>query len=412
MSTQIKRIEKEYFLSKLISEQIPVVYIFNRQDFIFKVDKITKESIEFITARTVEGLVPNKRLNLMFDYKGLVISFNVEIKQIKEEIIITTIPEVLYKNLDRANSRVSVPNDLQIELISLEDRYSLPFPKSLNFEALDESAVVPNIDPKNFNAIVDEMARDLKEYIDGYKLVYFNATVKPEKVEECVIAESGKILFIPSTDKKLPDFAPEKKFITNAIFQRYFESIGVGQTFVNQTIDQFMKSKRADGIASAMWVPLCFQEYVIGYIYVWKKIAERMVSRILFDEALGEKLYRYGKCLVLSLSQRGYFEAGRMKDRVINGKAVDISASGIRFAVPNSFLFANLQPGVEVGINMSAPGRTINARLRIRRRYKEGSLVFLGCSFLDMTPADGQFLFEVIYGKSSAITGNFVSGNV
>jgi hypothetical protein len=39
--------------------------------------------------------------------------------------------------------------------------------------------------------------------------------------------------------------------------------------------------------------------------------------------------------------------------------------------------------------------------------------VYLGCSFIDITPDDSQFLFEFIYGKpANPAAENFLAGNV
>ncbi|MDR2793292.1 MAG: PilZ domain-containing protein [Treponema sp.] len=413
MPTQIRRIEKEYFLSKLAGEQIPVIYIFNRQDYVLKVDRITKEEIAFITEKPVEGLVVNKKINLMFDYKGLSVSFSAEVKHVSDAVISTSIPEVLYKNLARSSQRIAVPTDLQVTLMSLEDRYSLPFPKSSAFEPLDNSAVLPGIDPHNFNAIIAHIVQELKPYASGYKIIYYNTHVQPDKMEERIVAENGRILFIPSTQSKLPqEFTTEKRFITQSIFKRYLESIGVGATFLDQTIEQFMKAKVDEGIFSLLWIPFIFQEYVVGCMYVWKNNQDT-TDKLPFSEELAEKLYQYGKCLIFSLKERNYFEAGCMKDRIINGRVADISGSGLRFAVPNSFIFQSLQPGVEIAVTLKSPNRTINTKIRIRRRYKEANLVYLGCSFMELAPDDSQFLFEFIYGKpSNPLVENFIAGNV
>jgi c-di-GMP-binding flagellar brake protein YcgR len=415
MSTQIKRIEKEYFLSKLAGEQIPVVYMYNRKDYILKVDKITKDEIEFVMREPVEGLLVNKRINLMFNYKGLIISFTAEIKSIIENIITTAIPEVLYKNLERSNQRVAIPSDMRVEVLSLEDRYSLPFPKSTSFVKLDPLATVSGIDPKDFNTLVARILQDLKPFADGYKIVYYNTSVQPEKPEERLVAECGKILYIPSTKDKFTD-VPNDTFISTDVFKRYYETVGVGSAFLEQTIDQFLKSKLAEDLLSVMWVPFLFQEYVVGYIYAWRnapKNPDDPPSKKPFTEELASKVYQYGKCIVYSLEQRGYFEAGRLKDRVINGRVADISASGLRFAVPNSFVFLTLQPGVELGVTLIMPSKIIKAQMKIRRRYKEGTLVYLGCSFLDITPADAEYLFTFIYGEpSNEVTETLFTGNV
>jgi hypothetical protein len=416
MSTQIKRIEKEYFLSKLVGEQIPVMYIYNRNDYVLKVDRLGKEEIDFVTVEPVEGLLPNKRISLMFNYKGLIVSFSVEVKYIGELVITTTLPEVLYKNLDRSNSRVAVPADLQIELTFLEDRYSLPFPKTQRFEAIDESVLLPNMKAQDFNAIVNQMAAVINRCADGYKLVYFNTKVTPESQEERIISENGKILFIPSSDGKLPQADAQKLFVTEDNFKRYLETIGIGTAFLDQTVEQFFSKKKAEDIASVAWIPFLFHEYVVGYIYVWRKLPNTEGAKpcqLPFDEKFVETLYGYGKCLSFSLKERGYFEAGRMKNRIINGKVVDISASGMRFAVLNSFVFFILQPGLELGVKFSTADRTIRAKVKVRRRYKEGQFVYLGSSFLDMTPDDAQYLFEAIYGKPSFDSAeSLLSGNV
>ncbi|MDR0643501.1 MAG: PilZ domain-containing protein [Treponema sp.] len=416
MSTQIKGIEKEYFLSKLIGEQIPLMYVYNRKNYTFKVDKISKEEMELITTEPVEGLIINRKINLMFDYKGLIISFVVEIKDISQEVIITSMPAVLYKNLDRSNSRVSVPTDLQIQLTSMEDRYSLPYPKYSVFEISEDLAFPSDMDPKDFNALMAKMLTVINECANGHKIVYYSSSVLPEKVEERLVTENGKTLFIPSTVDKLPDFTEKQQryMVTSDVFKRYFESIGVGEAFLEQSIKQFIKNKCDEGLAGVLLVPLLFQEYVVGYIFAWKSgsPSSKPMDKP-FNMAFAETIRQYSKWLVFSLKERGYFEAGHMKDRVINGKISDISASGLRFAVPNSFMFLTLQPGVEIAVTLTSPQRDIHTKVKIRRRYKEGSLVYLGCSFVDMSPTDTQYLFEFIYGKPNRGSAEVLfSGNV
>jgi hypothetical protein len=418
MSTQIKGIEKEYFLSKLLGEQIPIMYIYNRKDYIFKVDKISKEAMAFITAEVVEGLVASKRMNLMFDYKGLIISFAVEIKDVNQKTITTSLPDMLYKNLDRSNSRVSVPTDLQIQLMSMEDRYSLPYPKSPLFEIPDGSTFPPGMDPKDFNAIKARLLKVVNECADGYKIVYYSTSVIPEKLEERLVAESGKTLFVPSTTDNMPTFTKEqqKYMVTTEVFKRYFESIGVGEAFLDQTIEHFIKDKHDEDLLGALWVPLLFQEYVVGYIFVWKsKPTVGVIKPTIrpFNMALVETVRQYSKWLVFSLKEREYFEVGHMKDRIIDGRIIDISASGLRFAVANSFVFLTLQPGVEIAVTMVFPQRDIQANIKIKRRYKEGSFIYLGCSFLNMSPDDAQYLFSFLYGKPKHGSAEvLLSGNV
>jgi hypothetical protein len=125
MATSVKRIEKDFLLKALYDDQIPVMYLKGKTQYILIVEKPTKGQIFFRADRPVEGLKARKKIDLMFDYRGQVIIFNVEIASFKDEHIIAAEPEFLYKNLDRSFSRVSTPPDLQVQFNFLGNRYSL-----------------------------------------------------------------------------------------------------------------------------------------------------------------------------------------------------------------------------------------------------------------------------------------------
>jgi c-di-GMP-binding flagellar brake protein YcgR len=109
----------------------------------------------------------------------------------------------------------------------------------------------------------------------------------------------------------------------------------------------------------------------------------------------------------------GYFETGKLKNEPFEGKVIDISASGLLFAYPNSALSTALLPDSELSVKLVAPRRTVSANARIVRRYKDNSQGYFGCRFLDMEPEDLRFLFEFIYGKPFTDTdATFLSGQV
>jgi len=410
MATPIKRIEKDFLLKALYDEQIPVMYLKGQTQYILTVEKPTKGQIFFKVNRPIEGLKVRKKLDLMFDYRGQVVIFAVEVSSIKDEHISAAEPEFLYKNLERSFSRVSTPPELQVQFTFLGDRYSLSYPKITEYENEEQGDFVRSLDPRNLSDLVDQMAAWIKGYASGYKLVIFK-DVKPTTTEERLIAETGKAFFLPSSLGSFPkdDPYPKKRLITEGLFKRYLESTGVDLMYVDDACTRFIKQKFDSGIFSDLWAPILFQEYVIGYVHIWIN----KEGKLPFDYGVIDTLYQFSKILANSLKINGYFESGKLKNDPFEGRIIDISASGLLFTYPNSVLASALLPDSELSIRLYAPRRTVNAKAKIVRRYKDNIQGYFGCRFLDMEPEDLRFLFEYIYGKP--FTDNdaaFLSGQV
>ncbi|MDR2364058.1 MAG: PilZ domain-containing protein [Spirochaetaceae bacterium] len=396
MATPIQHIEKDFLLKTLYDENIPLMYLNNRTEYVLTVNRPIKNEIYFQSNNPVEGLKPKKKMNLMFDYRGRLMSFSVKVTAIKDNSIITDVPEALFRNLIRSYSRVTRPQDLQIQLSFLGDRYSLHYPKLSEYEPVELDDFINQMDPNNFSGLIKQLAQWVKNIASGYKLVIFKG-VKPTALEERLLAQTGKAIFLPSPLSKLPqtDPYPQKRLITEEMFLRYLEDTGVRENYLNDTLDRFIKTKFDAGILSDVWVPILFQEYIIGYIHAWIN-QEGMPP---FNFSIINILYQFAHIFAFSLKLNGYFESGRLKNEPLKGTVIDISASGMLFAYPLASLPVTLLPDSELALKMIAPNRTIQCNVKIVRQYKENSMGYFGCRFLDMAPEDVRFLFECIYGK-------------
>jgi hypothetical protein len=317
---------------------------------------------------------------------------------------------MFYKNLDRSFSRVNTPSDLQVQFTFLGDRYNLSFPKVMEYENDTMSDFFREMDPHNLTGLIDQMAGWIKNYASGYKLIIFKDQ-KPSSAEERIVAETGKTLYLPSTLGNFPqsDPYPKKRIIVDDMFKRYLESTGVDPAYLDDACARYIKGKFESGIFSDAWIPVLFHEYVIGYIHVW--INKQYT--LPFDYSILDTLYQFAKVLAYSLKINGYFEKGKLKNEPFDGKVIDISASGILFAYPHSSLSSALLIDSELTVKVMTPRRTVNAVAKIVRRYKDASMGYFGCRFLDMAPEDLRFLFEYIYGKPFTDTdASFLSGQV
>ena len=396
MATPIKRIEKDFLLKCLHDEQIPIMYISGRTEYILHLVRPAKSDIVFRSDRPVAGLKPRRKMDLMFDYKSQVIIFSIEVDTVKDDTITAQAPEFLFKNLDRSYSRISMPDDLKVQFTFRGDRFSLHYPKVQEYKSGDIGEWLNKVDPKDLQGLIDQMASYIRSFASGYKMVIFKE-VKPTTTEERVVAETGKSLYLPSTLANFPqsDPYPKKRLITEEIFRRYMESTGVNLLYLDSAVSRFVKQKFDAGFFSDAWVPILFQEYVIGYIHIWIN----QEGKLPFDYNIIETLYQFAKVLAYSLKINGYFNSGRIKNEPFEGKIIDISASGLLFAYPHSGLSSALLPDSELAVRLSVMQRNIRASAKIVRRYKDNSLGYFGCRFLDMAPEDMRFLFEYLYGK-------------
>ncbi|MDR1507830.1 MAG: PilZ domain-containing protein [Treponema sp.] len=411
MSTPIKRIEKDFHLKVLYDEQIPIMYLNERTQYVLYMDKPAKNSVVFRSDRPIAGLKPRKKLDLMFDYKGQVIIFSIEVSSVKDTEITADTPEYLFKNLDRSYSRVSTPADLKVQFTFRGDRFQLNYPKVQEYESGEIGDWMNNLDPKNLQGLIDQMSAWIRGYASGYKMVIFKET-KPVNTEERIVAETGKSLYLPSTLANFPqaDPYPKKRLVTEEMFRRYLESTGVDPLYIDDAINRFIKQKFDAGFFSDAWIPILFQEYVIGYIHIWIN----KEGKLPFDYNVIETLYQFSKVLAFSLKSNGYFNSGRIKNEPFEGKIVDVSASGLLFAYSHaSSLSSALLPDSELAVRLAVPRRNISASARIVRRYRDNTLGYFGCRFLDMAPEDMRFLFEYLYGKPfTDADATFVAGKV
>jgi hypothetical protein len=396
MAKPIKRVEKDFFLNVLYNDQVPIMYLRDRSEYILTLDKPARKELFLKPNRPIGSLNIKDKMDLMFKYQGQVISFTVEVSSFEKEGIVAALPEFLYKNLDRAYSRIGVPSDLDVQFTFFGDQYNLAFPRVTEYEEEEIGGFVRDMDSRNLSGLIAQMGSWVQGYADGYKFVIFK-NVKPASWEERIIAETGKVLYLPSTHVSFltSDSHPKKRLITEDLFRQYLESTGVNPAHTGEAVARFVKGKFDKGIFSDLWVPILFQEYVIGYIHAW--ISDK--NKPPFDYTVVDTLCQFAAVLAYSFHTNGFFEEGKIRDTSFDGRVIDISASGLLFAYPQSGLASALQLDTELAVQFSALKRTVSTNARIVRRYRDSTHYYFGCRFLDMVPEDMRFLFEFLYGK-------------
>jgi hypothetical protein len=400
MATPVQRLEKRALLKALYDESLPVIYLKDQTKYSLSLKEPAEEGeMLLISDQPISGVKAKNRIDMVFDYKGKNIAFTTEVLSVQDQELTCTVPDSFYKNLDRSYSRVNIPPQMKVQFTHLGDRYNLSFPKVAVQDSGDMGTIFQNSDTKNLAELTEQMSSWIKKYASGYKLVLFK-DIKPSTIEERVIAETGKALYIPSTRGSFPqnDPSPHGRIITEDMFKRYLESTGISFAFTSKSCARFLKDKADNGIISDAWIPILFLEYVIGYVHVWANV-EREYP---FDQSMLDTLYQFVKVLAYSLKTHGYFEKGKMKNNSFDGRVIDISASGLLFLYLHSDRSAALKPESKLTVKLTTPQRTIETEAVIVRCFKDRSFDYYGCQFEKMETEDHNYLFEYIYGKPLA----------
>ena len=182
---------------------------------------------------------------------------------------------------------------------------------------------------------------------------------KPESLEERLIVRTGKIYYLPSVAGGLPEVDPyvNSRIVTRDIFAEFLQDEDTREDLVNDEILRFERNKKAVGILSELMIPLLFQEYVIGYVY----LVNTQAGRPPFDLPVLETFHQFAKVLAYSLKVNGYFRNAPKKAQDFSADVLDISAGGLLFSNSSRDLATSLLPGSEIDLAIKAKGRVVKA---------------------------------------------------
>ena len=393
MSTLVKRIEKEFFIKMLHTEQIPLVYYRGRDEYTLFLKIATKDILIFTVNQSLLDLHIEKKISLMFKHREEPMVFEVNIVDLRDGEIICGVPETIRRDLDRSHIRISPPPNVDIKVSFFEDRFNLPFPRLRKYHP-----IVWNL--SDFLNVKEDVQKLVEDNGCDYKMAIFG---KGElfTMEEKVIAHTGKVFFMPNVEQGFPTEDPsgEDRIVTLEEFQRYlFEDRGIDGTNANTITTAFIREKKRSKVIADIWVPMIIQEYVFGYIRLFSSDAGKPpISITVID-----KLNRYAELMAQVFVKKGQFDKMKMNTGHFDTYVRDISISGMLFTCPFPDIAIKLMPGCDLRANISFPSnpRVLNLKARIIRLQREWPDVFAACCFQDISDDDAKLLSEYIYARN------------
>ena len=396
MATNLKRIEKEFILGSARDDHVPFLLIAGSGEWPCHISAISSEGLSFSHAMPLRLLRRSQVYEFRFVYREQPMAFRARILEVKDSSVTTEMPEAVYKNLGRRYSRRAPPTELGVSFSFKGDRYQLSFPTTREFEPVTELEPDSTFDPHDIRALVREFNERASEFATERALRMFKDR-RPETQEERMIVRTGKIYFLPTASGGLPAVDPyvNPRIITRDIFAEFLRDEDLREDLIADEVLRFERNKKASGVISELMIPLLFQEYVIGYVY----LVNTQAGRPPFDLVILETFHQFAKVLAYSLKVNGYFRNAPKKAHDFNADVIDISAGGLLFSNSSRDLSSSLLPGSGIELSIKAKGRTIKALSKVNRVYRDATRSYFGVEYAEFAPEDFRFLFECLYGR-------------
>lgn len=397
MATSLKRIEKEFILNAVKDQGLRLLLTAGAGEWPVQITAVDDEEIGIAHTMPLRLLRRGEHYELRFVYGDQPMAFRSKILEVKETSLTIEMPQVVYKNLGRRYSRRAPPREMTVSFSFKGDRYELAFPVTKEFDPVSEPELSSSFDPNDIRGLIRDFDVRAGEFASERAVRMFKERV-PESLEERAVVRTGKIYYLPTSVGGLPVVDPyvRPRIITKEIFGDFLREQGARSDLVEDEIVRFERNKKNSGILSELIIPLIFQEYVIGYVY----LVNKQVGKPPFDLALLETFQQFGKVLVYSLKINGYFRNAPKKASDFPAEVIDISAGGLLFANSSRELAASLLAGSSIEIAIKTRERSVRSSGSVKRVYRDAELVYYGIEYEEIAPEDFRFLFEILYGRS------------
>jgi hypothetical protein len=397
MATNLKRIEKEFIIGSARDEKIPFLLIAGSGEWPCYISSITDDGLAFTHAMPLRLLRRSQIYEFRFVYREQPMAFRARVLEVKDSSVTTEMPEAVYKNLGRRYSRRAPPTELTVSFAFKGDRFQLSFPTTREFEPVTEPERDSAFNPRDIRALVGEFNDRAMEFA-GERAVRMFKDRHPETLEERLIVRTGKIYYLPTSAGGLPVVDPyvTSKIITRDLFADFLRDEDVREDLVEDEVMRFERNKKNSGILSELMIPLLFQEYVIGYVY----LVNSLPGKPPFDLPVLELFHQFAKVLAYSLKVNGYFRNAPKKAQDFSADVIDISAGGLMFSNTSRELATSLLPGSDIELSIKAKGRAVKVHASVKRVFRDASRTYFGIEYWELEPEDFRYLFECLYGRA------------
>jgi hypothetical protein len=398
MGIEIGRIEKEFILTAVFDKQMPVNVHGQKKERTGIITALSDSEIE-IESR-VEGwedFSKKEDVRIFFAYYGHVMTFHSTVLEVNDMLKVQY-PASIHKNLQRKFERVPPPEGSTIDFEVEDLKVEMDYPKTEEFDPVVKLELSEQFEPSNIDALIGNFRKRMERYSDENTIQMFREK-RPEHTEELLIAQTGKILFVPNTSESFPkdDILWDERVLTHETLVE-IEKTGLDERlgdFSSHHLDEFLEEKRRKGIRAFLYCPIIYHEYVVGYI---RLVCDDESEKTITIDAI-DFIYEFSRVLAYSLKIHGYFKTEGPLSNRFEARIIDISASGLLFVHPSPQLKTSLSLYKDINLRLMLPPRSMRIGSRIMRKYSDKDVTYFGVQYITVEPEDFRYLFDLVYGR-------------
>ena len=403
MGIRVGRIVKEFVFKSLIEQNVELNIHAQRKEITGSILEIKDEYLDVeIRSGDPNLFSADENVQVYFLFQNNYHTFESVILEIGEDRVKLVHPEGVYKNPQRKNERVKISDQAEVFFTIKGQKVELNFPRSNRYTELSPEVINSRIDfdYSSIKSLYKNFREKTMDEVSEARIVMMREKVL-DKYEEKVMAATGKMFWIPSTEEDFPinDPYPEERLITRRDLVKYEEALDRPPHVITSKLGNILYEKQKKQIHSELFCPILYDLYLVGYVYLCnREDRKEKISKDLLEYA-----YDFSRVLGYSLHLTGYFTSNDSMEPKYEAPIIDISASGLLFAHPRADLSDNLLIHTDMEVTVRFPERTMVIGSRVRRKFQDAERCYFGVQFLDINQEDLNFLFEKLYAKPYSI---------
>ncbi len=398
MGIKVGRIVKEFVFKSLVEQEIDIQIHGNKKKLTCRITDVDESTLNLeLSLGDLSLFEAEEIIRVFFFFQNNYHTFETAILAITETGLQIRHPEGIYKNPQRKYERIRLEDQVAIYFTLKGRKIELNFPKAKKMSTLPEfEPTSDSLEIANIKRLYADFKNKMSGTVSEARITMFRNKI-PERYEEKVITAMVKILWIPSTEEDFPIEDPfqDDRVITKRELSRYEESFNRPAHVISSKLGNILFEKQKRKIFSEAWCPVLYDAYIIGYIYLCNLDDKReKISTDLLDY-----IFQFSKVLSHALEAEGYFSTEGDQERRYEGTIIDMSASGLLFAHPNHKISEDLLIQTDLDVTVQLPDRKMVIGSRVRRKFSDERYSYFGLQFLQIDPADLNYLFTNLYGK-------------
>jgi hypothetical protein len=399
MGIRVGRIVKEFLFRSLVDQNVELKIHGHRKELSGPAVDIRDDYLEVEIRSGNPGVFEaEEAVRVYFLFQNNYHTFETVIISTSETRVKIGHPQVVYKNPERKNERVRLSEKAEVFFSIKGQTVELNFPRSNRYIEVSPDVVNDRTDLEyaSIKRLYKSFREKTVDQVSESRIVMLRDRGL-DKYEEKLMAATGKMLWIPSTEEDFPvnDPYPDERVLTRRDLVKYEESLDRAPHVITSKLGNILYEKQRRQIHSELYCPILYEMYLVGYIYMCNREERKeKISKELLDFT-----YDFSRVLGYSLYLTGYFTTDDSMERRYEAPIIDISASGLLFAHPRSDLSENLKIHTDVEVTVRFPERAMVIGSRVRRKFQDAERCYIGLQFLRIDQGDLEFLHAKLYGR-------------